>query len=425
MKTYLEPQKTLPVAAETDVLILGGGPAGVGAALAAARNGADVLLIEQSGMIGGVATSGGMSHWTGGTRGGIYDEILDRAALGNNNPQTGKQDINTEVLRTVLLEMLDECGVKWQLYTFACAPIMDKNVVKGVITESKSGREAIMAKVIIDCTGDGDISALAGVGFNKGRDDGKMQPMTLMFKVGGVDYERALFPGSFETTFPVEQGDLQSLAKERLPNPAGHVLLYKNDLPGVVSVNMTNCTDVDGTDVRDLTKADYICRKQMTKIIEFLRDVVPGYENCYALTSAAYIGVRETRRLKGLYTLTEDDIQQAREFEDWVVAKAHFNFDVHNITGSGLDKTGVQHNFKQNKGYTIPYGCFIPEKIDNLLFAGRIISGTHIAHSNYRVMPICVNMGQAVGIAASISVKKNILPRNVDAKEVQEIIRNK
>jgi len=183
---------------------------------------------------------------------------------------------------------------------------------------------------------------------------------------------------------------------------------------------MTNAIDVDGTDSNDLTKATLTCRSQMDDIVKYLREFVPGFENCYILTSASFVGIRETRHFKGVKTITEEDIMQARVFDDWVVTKAHFNFDVHNISGSGLDETGCQKHFKQPEGYTIPYGCLVPIKIDGLLLAGRNISGTHKAHSNYRVMPICVNMGQAAGIAASIAVKKNILPRDVVVKEIQE-----
>ena len=141
------------------------------------------------------------------------------------------------------------------------------------------------------------------------------------------------------------------------------------------------------------------------------------------MKSAAQIGVRETRHFKGLYTLTEEDILSARVFEDWAVTKAHFNFDVHNITGAGLDETGCQQKFSQKDGYTIPYGCFVPEKIDGLLLAGRNISGTHMAHSNYRAMPICANMGQSMGVAAAICARDSILPRKLNVKTLQARLR--
>ena len=135
--------------------------------------------------------------------------------------------------------------------------------------------------------------------------------------------------------------------------------------------------------------------------------------------------MRETRHFEGEYTLTPNDILQARVFDDWAVADAHFDFDVHGLKGPGLDETGCQKNFKQKKGYTIPYGCFVPKKIEGLLLAGRMISGTHIAHSSFRVMPICANMGMSMGIAAAMCAEKGILPRNLDVKELQAELKSK
>ena len=247
-----------------------------------------------------------------------------------------------------------------------------------------------------------------------------MQPASIMFKVAGVDVERGVFPGAFEETFQIPAGDIQELGKKNLPSPAGHVLLYKTTLPGVVTCNMTNCTGIDGTDAKDLTRATVVCRGQMDAIVEFLRKFVPGFEHCYLISSASLIGVRETRHFKGEAEITEQDILEARVFEDWAVTKASFNFDVHNMTGNGLDETGSQKKFTQKKGYTIPYGCFVPLKVENLYLAGRDICGTHMAHSNYRVMPICANMGQSVGIAASICIKEQILPRKLEPARLQK-----
>ncbi|MDI6618489.1 MAG: FAD-dependent oxidoreductase [Clostridiales bacterium] len=421
MKYITEPSRKIPVKKEVDILVIGGGPAGFSAAVNAARCGAKTMLIEQAGDVGGVATTGLMSHWTGGTVGGFYEEILDRSSDSGSR----KQIINPEKLKTVMLNMLDETGVGLELYTFASNAIVEEDTIKGVIIESKSGREAVMAKIVIDASGDGDIAAKAGVPFHKGREeDGKMQPMTIMFKVAGVDTDRAIFPGSFEDTYELEKGDLQTLGRQHIPFPAGHVLLYRSSLPGIVTCNMTNCTDVDGTKVEDLTHATYVCRRQIDYIVKFLREYVPGFENCYIISSSSIIGVRETRHFEGEYTLTREDILEAKVFEDWVVAKALFNFDVHNIKGAGLDQTGMQKKFPQGKGYTIPYRCFVPKKIDNLYLAGRNISGTHLAHSNFRAMPICANMGQAVGIAAALCVRENTSPRKLDYKKIQHVLKD-
>ncbi len=415
-KKISEPARDIPVVGEYDVIVAGAGPAGIAAAVCAARAGAKTCLVEQCGGVGGVATSGLMSHWTGKTKGGFYEEILDRSC---DDPRC-RNVINPEKLHGVFLDMLGEAGVEVRMYTFVADAVVENNAVKGIIIESKSGREALLAKVTIDCSGDGDVAARAGAEYYTGREgDGVMQPMTLMFKVGGVDFERAISPGSFETTVEVPLGEIQALARENLPAPAGHVLLYPSTLPGVVTCNMTNVINVDGTKSEDLTRAQILCRKQIPVIVDFLRKFAPGYENCYVISAAAQIGVRETRHFKGLYTLTAEDILEARVFDDWVVTKAHFNFDIHNTKGAGLDENGAQKHFSQPRGYTIPYGCLVPAEVDGLLLAGRCISGTHKAHSNYRVMPICANMGQAAGLAAAIAVKHNVEPRNVDVKEIQ------
>ena len=409
----------------TDVLVLGSGPSGFAAAYTAAKNGVDVVLVEQCGDIGGISTSGLMSHWTGSCESPLYFEILKKSAEKNEGEFKDKivSFIDPEKLKTLYLEMLCEVGCRIMLYTFAEDAICDGNKILGATVINKSGRTDIYAKVTIDATGDGDIAAKSGAEFILGREsDNKMQPATLMFKVGGVDMERAVFPPSFETLVETEKGELQALAREKLPHPAGHVLLYKSPIPGIVTVNMTNVCDVDGTCAEDLTKAEIICRKQMPVIVEFLREYAPGYENCYIIGSASLIGIRETRHFKGIKTLTENDIADAVQYDDYVVYDAHFNFDVHNITGAGLDKTGCQKHFKQKNGYTIPYGCLVPKEIDGLLLSGRNISGTHIAHSSFRAMPICVGIGEACGAAATVAIKSNKEVRGVVADEIRKII---
>ena len=409
----------------TDVLVLGSGPSGFAAAYTAAKNGAKVILVEQNGDVGGISTSGLMSHWTGSCESPLYFEILKRTAENNEGRFKDRivNLIDPEKLKTLYLEMLDEVGCKLMLYTFAEDAICDGDKILGASVINKSGKKDIFAKITIDATGDGDIAARAGAEFILGREsDNKMQPATLMFKVGGVDYDRAVFLGSFESTYETPKGELQALAKEHIPFPAGHILTYKSTLPGVVTCNMTNAIDIDGTVADDLTKATLVCRRQMDAVVKYLREYVPGYENCFIISSGSLIGIRETRHFKGRYTLNENDILEAKVFDDYVVKDAFFNFDVHNITGAGLDKTGVQKHFSQERGYTIPYRCLIPETKENLLLCGRNISGTHMAHSNFRVMPICVGIGEAAGAAASISALQNRNLIDIDAKEIREII---
>ncbi len=429
MRTITEAARQIPVVSETEVLVAGGGPAGIGAALGAARAGAKTMLVEQFNAPGGTATTGLMSHWSGSRESPLMNEIVERMAKSTSLPldmQALKEadlkwSISHECQKAVLFQMLKEAGVTVQLYTMVTGSITENNCVRGVITESKSGREAIHAQVTIDATGDGDVAARAGAEYLLGREaDHRCQPVTLMFRIGGVDYSQAVFPGSFESYMNIPKGEIQALGKQHLPHPAGHVLLYQTRLPGEVCVNMTNVTDIDGTDVRQLTKAEFICREQIDAIIQFLREFVPGYQTCYLVAVAGSIGVRETRHFKGVYTITPEDIVEATVFPDWIATRNYFNFDIHSLVGPGLDKHGAQKEFKARGMYTIPYRACLPVKIDGLLLSGRNISGTHKAHSNYRVMGICTSIGHGVGIAAALAVKHQIQPRAVDPAEIQK-----
>lgn len=427
MKYYTEKEQQIPQIAEVDVLVCGGGPAGIGAALRAGREGVRTMVVEAGGCLGGIATAGMMSHWGGRSSSKIMLEIFERsreADLGytwrdENNP--GIHAIPHDIQMIVLEEMMKEAGVEILYYTTVCKAVVKEGCIVGVIVQNKNGRGYIKAKRVVDSTGDGDVAASAGVPFFKGREeDGKMQPCTIMFKIGGVDYERAVFPPSFETKVETEKGELQALAKELLPFPAGHVLLYRQPEPGTVCVNMTNAIGIDGTDAKSVTQGVLTCRSQIMPIIRFLREYVPGYERCWLMSSASLLGIRETRHFEGLQSLGAEDILQAKVYDNWVVRRAFFNFDVHNLTGASLDKTGVQHGWQQPEDYTIPYGCLLPKGVEGLLLSGRNISGSHLAHSNFRIMSVCIALGEAAGVAAALSVKGDCNLSEVDVKDIQE-----
>lgn len=429
MSFYIEENNKLPLLYDVDVLVCGGGPAGIGAAIRAARLGVSVMIIETQGCLGGIATAGMMSHWGGRSSSKVMTEIWDLAYEKAQNigwekdTWCNKDTIYHEVQKIVIEEMVKREGIKVLYYTQACSAIMENENIAGVVIQNKGGRGYIKAKRVVDATGDGDIAASAGVPFVKGREsDGRMQPCTIMFNVGGVDTERALFPPSFETTIETPKGEIQALAKELLPFPAGHVLLYRQPMPGTVCCNMTNAIEIDGTDAESVTKGIMTCRSQIAPIVEFLREYIPGYESCWLMSSASLLGIRETRHFEGLYSLSKDDILEARFHDDWVVRRAWFNFDVHNLTGASLDKTGAQKHFKQRSDYTIPYGCLLPKNVEGLLLSGRNISGSHMAHSNFRIMSVCIALGEAAGAAAALSVKQNIKLRDVMVKEIQEIV---
>lgn len=429
MKSHCEPARETPVADEVEVLVVGAGPAGIGAALAAGRCGVKTLLVEQFNCVGGMATSGLMSNFSGSPTSPFHRELIEAmeahpAGRSADCPPNNAHAIRHEALKSVLLRKLDEAKVGLRLYTFACDAIMEGTRIRGVVCESKTGRRALLAQVVIDCTGDGDIAARAGAAYQLGREgDQVCQPVTLMFRIGGVDYRRAVFPASFESYLEIPKGEIQALGKAHLPFPAGHVLLYRTALPDEVCVNMTNVIGIDGTQAEDLTRAERVCREQMDAIVLFLREYVPGYEACFLVAAAQGVGVRETRHFKGVYTLTAEDIVEARVFDDWIAARNAFNFDIHNTAGHGLDANGAQREFRSKGEYTIPYRACVPEKIDGLLLAGRNISGTHKAHSNYRVMSICLNMGHGVGTAAALAVQDGVLPRDVDVSKVQSRLR--
>lgn len=429
MNTIIEGTREIPVIYEADVLVCGGGPAGVGAALRAARLGAKTMLVEMQDCLGGVATAGMMSHWGGRSSSKIMQEIFNRTYEKSKDigwteeNGCGKNAIYHEIQKIVLNEMMKEANVKLLFYTIVCRAVVENNKITGVIVENKSGRGFIKAKTVVDATGDGDVAAASGVPYFKGREeDGAMQPCTLMFKIGGVDYKRAVFPGSFETLVGTEKGELQSLAKKLLPYPAGHVLLYRQPTEGTVCCNMTNNIKIDGTNAESLTEGITVCRSQIEPIIKFLREYVPGYEKCWLMSSGSLLGIRETRHFEGMKSLSKDDILEAKYHNDWVVRRAYFNFDVHNLTGAGLDKTGVQHKWHQENDYTIPYGCLLPKDIEGLLLSGRNISGSHLAHSNFRIMSVCIALGEAAGTAAALSVKQNTPLKNVDISEIQNIV---
>lgn len=427
MKNYMYENNKVPMIADVDVLVCGAGPAGLGASIMAARLGASVMLVEAQGCLGGIATAGMMSHWGGRSSSIVMKEIWDLAyekakdiGWAQENG-CGKDAIYHDIQKIVLEEMVSKENIKVLYYTLVCKAVVENGEIIGVIVENKSGRGFIRAKRVIDSTGDGDVAASAGVPYFKGREeDQRMQPCTIMFNVGGVDFERAVFPPSFETTVETEKGELQALAKKLLPFPAGHVLLYKQPMPNTVCCNMTNAIEIDGTDAESLTKGVFTCRSQIIPIIKFLREYVPGYENCWLMSSASLIGIRETRHFEGYETLSKDDILQAKYYDNWVVKRAWFNFDVHNLTGASLDKTGIQHGWKQNGEYTIPYGCLLPKNVEGLLLSGRNISGSHLAHSNFRIMSVCIAIGEAAGVASAISIKQNVKLSQVDVKEIQK-----
>jgi len=442
------PSRKAIVAAETDVLVVGGGPAGLGAALGAAQAGARVVLAERYGFLGGNATAALVmplmsfhtAHPTKEKKGattllptdhgpgepiiaGALRTLLERLVRAGGaiapSLDTGYVvPFDPEWFKLIALELLDEAGVQFLFHSFASSAL-GRDRVDGAVMETKSGPIAVRARVTIDCTGDGDVAVQAGAPSEVGRSDGLVQPMTLMFRV--VGFQRNNFE-AYVTQNPKQWRGVHGLwdlvreATEagELKLPREDILFFATPHEEEVSVNSTRVTRVLGTDVWDLSYAEWMSRRQMRQIAQFLRRYVPGFDESYVAQSGVQVGVRETRRVLGDYQLTADDVLAARKFGD-AVARGAYPIDIHNPTGTGT----VLKRLPPGEAYDIPLRCLMPKDVDGLLVAGRCMSGTHEAHSSYRVMPIVMATGQAAGVCAALAARRNALPRAIAVEDVQ------
>ena len=429
MGTYREAERELKAVGSYDLIVVGGGPAGVGASLAAARQGMKTLVVEQFNCMGGVATAGGHGHISKfdeeGTRrrivGGIADEIAGRIVReGYGVRNSHGVWFEVEGLKFILDRMAQEAGLELLYHTFFCGAIVEDSAIRGVVIQNKGGRQVVWGRRVIDCTGDGDVAHLAGCPWEMGRPaDGRCQPVTLMFTIGGVEWAKVeQWRSSFNMAEVWEQaqrnGDMEPFQK---------VIMgwwWTPTRPDQVGVNFTHVTGIDSTRAEDLTAATMEARRQAYHTIDVYRKYVPGMENCYMVSTPGTIGVRESRRIMGEYVLTEDDIKAQREFKDNIGYGAFF-IDIHCIDGPGMDPTVWRPpaGFK----YQIPYRALVPLKVDNILTAGRCISVTHVALGSTRVMVPCIATGEAAGVAAAVSIHDGVAPRKVDVGKVQDILR--
>lgn len=398
----------VPVIAESDVVVCGGGPSGVAAAIAAARQGVSVILLERYGFLGGEMTAGlVVSPADTDSKGGIVDEFLGnlrkRGALSNKNV------LEPEQTKILLDEMVVSSGARILFHAYASRAILEEGRVTGIITETKQGRVAVKARVVIDCTGDGDVSASANVPFVLGRErDGAVQAATMMFRIGG---------SSFEREYRAHVRDMARAAMEKgeqdlfFDTPA-YFRLPKSE-SGIFG--WSHVRKKNPIDAFQLSEIELESRKQIGEIMEFIKTRIPVFSNVELVQTAVKTGIRESRHILGEYVLTEDDVKSGREFDDAIV-RCFFPIDIHSDEHLGIDGQEVQP-------YTIPYRCLIPQVVDNLIVAGRCISADHVAASSFRVIGPCFIMGQAAGLAAAIAVKENTLPREIHGVLVREKLR--
>jgi hypothetical protein len=421
MKTIVVPKKEIPISNEVDVLVVGGGPAGIGAALASAREGLNTMLIEQYGFLGGMWTAGLVNPlFDHENKGGIVREIVSRLreVQGWRESQLARPKLDTfdpEKMKFLGDCMMAEANVSLLYHTFAVDSVVEGNAIKAIIVENKSGRSAILAKIVIDCTGDGDIAARSGVPYEKGRpEDGLLQPMTMMFRLGNVTFQQE---NGTQFCKLIELA-MEAGAEYELPFRNGWVIHLP--MQGDAVVQHTHIYGLDATNATDLTKAEIEGRRQVMATVALLQNHVPEFKSTRLMQTPVNIGVRETRRIMGKYVLTRDDVVNGRQFDDGVV-DVIFGIDIHDPA----PESEVRPKRGRMKPYQIPYRCLIPQKIDNLFVSGRCISGTHEAHASYRVTGDCVAMGEVAGIASAMCLRDGLIPRELDGQQVKKLLRER
>ncbi len=428
-KSIQEPVREVPIVHDCDVLVCGSGPAGVSAALSAARSGAKTALIEMHGCLGGTWTAGLLS-WILDSKNkpGIIEEIKTKlkrrggAKYYNNGHSIG---YDVEAMKALLEELCIKENIKIQLHTQAVAAICnDEKRLKYVITESKSGRQAWQAKMVIDATGDGDIAARAGCGFDYGREgDGAAQPMSLIALVIGLNKQDATQfvrclaePAGFDDPKTRFRTELQRAGIN--PSYSRPTLFCIHD--DLYAMMANHEYGVCAFDAREITEATIRARDELHRMINGLRSLGGVWKNIRLVATGEQIGVREGRRIHGLYTVTKEDLIKGARFEDGV-CRVHFGVDVHapkkhKGTG-GIDRTGVR-----SKPYDIPLRSLIAKDVKGLMMAGRCISGDFIAHSSYRVTGDAAMLGQAAGVTAALAAEREQLPQELPWSDVNAAI---
>lgn len=440
-----EPARDIPVLMEADVVVVGGGTTGPIAAIAAARRGKKVVLIERFGSLGGILTLGLNTKPSGALIGGIPLEIwnLARSAGGAGDDymattKTGGVKIasptDPEIMKMLLTRLCVEAGVQILFETFVSAPYVENGAVTGVIIESKSGRQFVGAQVLIDCSADADMAAKANAPFVMGAGNAEqtMQPVSMYFIMKNVDLkqladwarscedvparaipadEEGLAYGLWLTGF---NGMLRRFQEETgVKLQRDNITLKTAD--GQMYVNATRVLGVNVFNPPEFTAAILECYRQIEGVARFLKERVPGFEAARLGQVSPILGVRETRHILGEYTLTGADSRGETRFDDTIAADVSA-LDIHDPKGGDVD-------FQSMPPYEIPYRCLLPRGVEQILVAGRCISADHEAHARSRNMPACMATGQAAGVAAAIAVEEGVRVRDVPVKKVQAALR--
>ncbi|HEY5427191.1 MAG TPA: FAD-dependent oxidoreductase [Candidatus Tumulicola sp.] len=433
---------------EYDVLVVGGGNAGCAAAIAAARHGARTLLVERYGFLGGTATASMVGPWmtfhSGDDRivGGIAQEIVERLMRKGASPghiHDSSDYVATitpfdpEVHKALLFEMMREAGVNLLLHAYVLSTRVEGDTVRGAGFATVGGIRDYAGRVVIDATADAIVAASAGVPTQQGDERGRVQPASLMFRLSHVDlnelaaYVRAR-PEQMRTSLKTAERTAPALTAvaglyelwERARRegvvdvPREVVSFFVSPYPDEVTVNMTRVTNIDPLDPDDLTRAEIEARLQVMQLFDFFRARVPGFKNARLAATGAQVGIRESRRIVGRYTLTAQDVLEARQFDD-AIARSAYPIDIHNPSGTGT----TTRRLAPGESYEIPYRCLVPVDREQLLVAGRCISTTHEALASTRLTPTVMTLGQAAGTAAALACARGVRVGDVDTADLR------
>ncbi|MFI4876127.1 MAG: FAD-dependent oxidoreductase [Blastopirellula sp. JB062] len=420
----IERERAVPIAGRSDLLVCGAGPAGIGAALAAARAGASVQLIELAGCLGGVWTAGMLTKIIGGgNKQGIMQELLTvmRERGSEVAKSTGGAVYDPELMKVVLEEICVEAGIRIQLHTRLVGTVTDeRNRIVAVITESKSGRQAWLADRYVDCSGDGDLAAQAGCQFDVGYDRNcECQPMSMMALLTGLNTEEVA--AYIRENGSEAKGRFYKLMKESGIDPSYRAPTLRHLHNGIYSLMTNHEYGVPATDAGAITEATIRSRAEVHAIVRDLRKLGKPWQDLAVVATAEQIGVREGRRIRGRYYITAEDLITGMRHED-AVCSTRFGFDVHNVFADGSNPPEVKkYRAAGVKEYDIPLPALVAADVDGLMMAGRCISGDFFAHSSYRVTGNSVPMGEAAGLTCAVSIQKGVMPHELAWSEVQEL----